>query len=76
MPTPDGTGTLMPDGMAPEPDSKLAPGGTYAYRVYEASGTAQSPGSALASVRRGLRPRSAPPAESEARSKGPSWWRR
>ena len=31
-------------------DSKLAPGGTYAYRIYETSGTTQSPGSALASV--------------------------
>jgi hypothetical protein len=31
-------------------DRKLAPGGSYAYRIYETSGTAQSPGSALASV--------------------------
>jgi hypothetical protein len=32
-------------------DSKLVPGGSYAYRIYETSGTAQSPGSALASVK-------------------------
>ncbi|MCW2931832.1 MAG: hypothetical protein JWM19_2794 [Actinomycetia bacterium] len=32
-------------------DSKLAPGGSYAYRIYETSGTAQSRGSALASVK-------------------------
>jgi hypothetical protein len=31
-------------------DSKLVPGGTYAYRIYETSGSAQSKGSALASV--------------------------
>jgi hypothetical protein len=32
-------------------DSQLVPGGTYAYRIYETSGTAQSRGSALASVK-------------------------
>jgi hypothetical protein len=48
-------------------DSKLLPGGTYAYRIYERSGTAKSPGSELASVK------TAAPSVQNLRQVGENW---
>lgn len=58
---------VVPGAQLTFADSTLAPGGTYAYRVYETSGTAQSPGSALASAR------TAAPAVRDLRQLGKGW---
>jgi hypothetical protein len=58
---------VVPGAQLTFADTKLAPGGTYAYRIYETSGTARSRGSALASVQ------TAAPSVRNLRQVGKGW---